>query len=125
MNGADVEISYKDNKLRKVCTEYKLAIKFFGGNRKYAEKLFSRINAIEQATNLKDIILYMPQFHFHKLKGNYEGFFAIDLSSRANKWRIILQPLDDNKNIFNPCNIDEIADKVRIVEIIELSAHYE
>jgi len=120
-----VEISYKDNKLRKVCTEYKLAIKFFGGNRKYAEKLFSRINAIEQATNLKDIILYMPQFHFHKLKGNYEGFFAIDLSSRANKWRIILQPLDDNKNIFNPCNIDEIADKVRIVEIIELSAHYE
>ena len=54
MNGADVEISFKDNKLRKVCTEYK----------------------IEQATNLKDIILYIPQFHFHKLKGNYEGFFC-------------------------------------------------
>ena len=53
----------------------------------------------------------MPQFHFHKLKGNYEGFFSIDLSSMANKWRIILQPLDDNKNRFNPCNIDEIADK--------------
>ncbi len=120
-----MEISYKDNKLRKVCTEYKIAIKFFGGNSKYAKKLFSRINAIEQATNLKDIILNMPQFHFHKLKGNYEGFFAIDLSSRADKWRIILQPLDDNKNRFNPCNIDEIADKVRIVEINELSAHYE
>jgi proteic killer suppression protein len=57
--------------------------------------------------------------------GNYEGYFAIDLCSRADKWRLILQPLDDEKKIFEPCNIDEIADKVKIVNIEELSAHYE
>jgi len=120
-----VEIIFKNKKIKKICTEYKSAVKFFGGNRKYAEKLFSRMNAIEMASCLKDIILNMPNFHFHKLMGNYEGYFAIDLCSRADKWRLILQPLDDEKKIFEPCNIDEIADKVKIVNIEELSAHYE
>ena len=26
-----------------------------------------------------------------------EGFFAIDVKSRRDKWRIILQPLDENE----------------------------
>ena len=41
------------------------------------------------------------------------------------KWRIILQPLDEQENVFDPCNIDEIAAIVKIVEIREVSAHYE
>ena len=41
------------------------------------------------------------------------------------KWRIILQPLDEEENIIDPCNIDEIAAIVKIVEIREVSAHYE
>ncbi len=54
-----------------------------------------------------------------------EGMFAIDVKTRKDKWRIILQPLDDNEEIFDPCHIDEIASTVRIVEIREVSAHYE
>lgn len=33
--------------------------------------------------------------------------------------------MDDNKKPYDPCNIDEIATVVRIVEIKEVSAHYE
>lgn len=51
--------------------------------------------------------------------------FAIDVKSRTDKWRIILQPLDEKEEVFDPCNIDEIAVIVEIVEIREVSAHYE
>ena len=47
------------------------------------------------------------------------------MKSRRDKWRIILQPLDENKEVFDPCNMDEIASYVKIIEIIEVSAHYE
>ena len=67
----------------------------------------------------------MPTFRFHKLNGKLEGFFAIDVKTRRDKWRIILQPLNEEENVFDPCNIDEIAAVVKIVEIREVSAHYE
>lgn len=89
-----------------------------------AVSLMARINAIEQATVIKDIIM-MPAFRFHKLKGNLKDYFAIDVKTIRDKWRIILQPLNDNEVIFDPCNIDEIAAVVKIVEVREVSAHYE
>ena len=89
-----------------------------------AISLMSRINAIEQANVIKDIIL-MPTFRFHQLKGKRKGYFAIDVKTIRDKWRIILQPLNDDEMIFDPCNIDEIATIVKIVEISEVSAHYE
>lgn len=55
----------------------------------------------------------------------YTIIFAIDVKSRRDKWRLILCPLFDQENEFNPCHIDEIAVSVRIVEIMEVSAHYE
>ncbi len=54
-----------------------------------------------------------------------EGFFAIDVKSRSEQWRIILQPLDENGKPYIPCNIDRIAGSVKIVEIVEVSKHYE
>lgn len=90
--------------------------------------LLSRINALEQADVLKDIVV-QPAFHFHKLKHksgrDLEGYFAIDVRSRRDPWRILLQPLDENENPYVPCNIDQIAGKVRIIEISEVSRHYE
>lgn len=49
----------------------------FGGNAALATSLFARINAMQQASVIKDIVM-MPTFHFHKLSGNMDGFFAID-----------------------------------------------
>ena len=67
--------------------------------------------------------------HFHKLENkggrDLEGYFAIDVKSRRDQWRIILEPLDENKKPYVPCNIDEISQNVRIVEIMEVSKHYE
>ena len=86
------------------------------------------MNALQGAETIKDIIV-QPTFHFHKLENkngrDLEGFFAIDVKSRREQWRIILQPLDENGKPYIPCNIDRIAGSVKIVEIVEVSKHYE
>lgn len=102
----------------------KTALKLFGGDKNLALSLLSRINAIENADVIKDIIM-TPQFHFHKLQRNYEGYFAIDVKTRRDKWRIILCPLNENEEKYQQCHIDELADNVKIIEIREVSAHYE
>lgn len=121
-------IEYASNKVENQCTNLSEAKKLFGGNTPLAVSLLTRINAINAAENMKDIIV-QPAFHFHKLtnKGNkkLEGYFAIDVKARKDAWRIILQPLDENKNPFVPCNIDEISDRVKYIEITEVSNHYE
>lgn len=123
-----MELVYISETVKSQCTNVKVAKKLFNGNSQLTISLLSRINALQQAEVLKDIIV-QPTFHFHNLKNkngrNLEGYFAIDVKSRKDQWRIILQPLDENENPYIPCNIDQIAGKVRIVEISEVSKHYE
>lgn len=119
-----MEIRYANNKVKAQCTSLKAAENLFGGNKNLALSLHARINAIEQAPVIKEIIL-MPQFHFHKLKGRMKNYFAVDVKSRRDKWRIIFYPIKENGEEYYPCNIDEIASVVTIVEILEVSAHYE
>ena len=119
-----MKIIYVDKKIEKQCTDLKTALKFFGGNKGLAVSLLGRINAIKQAVVIKDIIM-MPNFHFHSLNGNLDGYFAVDVKSRRDKWRIILRPLDEEEKVFDPLHIDKIASIVQIVEIKEVSAHYE
>ena len=124
-----VKLIYYDRKTEDVCTNINKAIKHFGGNKNMAISLFSRINALISAETIKDICA-QPQFHFHKLfnrgrNKNLEGYFAIDVKGRADKWRIILEPLDENELPYKQCNIDTIASKVRVVGIKEVSNHYE
>ena len=99
-----MQLLYNNSKVQKQCTDLKIAKKLFGGNAALATSLFARINAMQQASVIKDIVM-MPTFHFHKLSGN--------------------KPLDENKEPYDPCNIDEIAGVVRIVEVKEVSNHYE
>ena len=93
-----------------------------------SKSLLARINALGSADNIKDIIV-QPAFRFHTLRNkkgkDLEGYFAIDVKSIRDPWRIIMQPLNSDKQPYNPCNIDEIAESVRIVEIAEVSRHYE
>lgn len=123
-----MELQYVSEKIKIQCTSVKAAKKLFGGDNVLATSLLARINALEKADTIKDIIV-QPTFHFHNLSNkngrNLEGFLAIDVKSRREQWRIILQPLDENKNPFNPCYIDQISSYVRIVEITEVSKHYE
>ena len=119
-----MKINYASDEVKLQCTSMKAAMKLFGGNKILATSLLARINAIGSADVIKDIIA-MPSFHFHNLHGKLEGFFAVDVKSRRDKWRIVLQPLDEEEKPFDPCHIDEIAVIVRIVEIREVSPHYE
>lgn len=123
-----MELVYASDKIKNQCTNLKIAKKVFGGDTSLATSLLARINALEQADTIKDIIV-QPTFHFHNLSNKYgrnlDGFFAIDVKSRKDPWRIILQPLDENKDTFDPCYIDRIASCVRIVKITEVSKHYE
>lgn len=124
----DLELVYASEKVKSQCTSVKAAKKLFGGDAVLTRSLLARINALEKADTIKDIIV-QPAFHFHNLENrqgrNLEGFFAIDVKSRREQWRIILQPLDENKEPFDPCFIDQISAYVRIVEITEVSKHYE
>lgn len=123
-----MELVYLTENIKSQCTSVKAANKLFGGNAGLTTSLLARINALENADNLKDIIV-QPTFHFHKLgnknRRDLEGFFAIDVKSRKEQWRIILQPLDVDKKPFNICNIDQMAGIIKIVEITEVSKHYE
>lgn len=123
-----MELEYASEKVKQQCTSLKAAKKMFGGDTALATSLLARVHALESADTIKDIVV-QPTFHFHKLankKGNnFEGYFAIDVKTRKEPWRIIMQPLDANKRPYEPCNIDEIAAVVKIVEIEEVSKHYE
>lgn len=123
-----MEIKYASKKIEEQCINIKAASKLFGGNQILVKSLFSRINALQNAIVIKDIIT-LPTFRFHSLKNkqnkDLEGYFAIDVKSRKEPWRIIIQPLNQNKNPFVPCKIDEISMIVRIIEIKEVSKHYE
>ena len=96
---ANVQLLYNNSKVQKQCTDLKTAKKLFGGNAALATSLFARINAMLQASVIKDIVM-MPTFHFHKLSGNMDGFFAIDVKTRRDPWRIIIQPLDENEEPY-------------------------
>lgn len=123
-----MELVYASDKIKTQCTSVKAAKKLFNGDMALTTSLLARINAFESANSIIDIII-QPTFHFHKLKNkngrDLEGFFAIDIKSRKEQWRIILQPLDDNKKPYVPCYIDQIASYVKIIEITEVSKHYE
>lgn len=119
-----MKIVYANKKTERQCTDLREATKLFGGNKALALSLLARINALEQADVINDIRMLKP-FRFHNLKGNYDGYFAIDVKTIREKWRIIIQPLDSNEKAFSTCHIDEIANSVRIVKVNEVSAHYE
>lgn len=124
----DLKVNYSTEKVKNLSEDLRIAKKFFNGNTLLANSLMARINALKQADTIKDIIV-QPAFHFHKLINkngrDLEGYFAIDVKSRREQWRIIIEPLDENEQTYNPCNIDEIAENVRVVEIMEVSKHYE
>lgn len=123
-----MELEYASEKVRAQCTSVKAANKLFGGDASLTKSLLARINALSNADTIKDIIV-QKNFRFHDLENkkgrNLEGYFAIDVKTIREPWRIILQPLNEEKLPYNPCNIDEIAGCVRIVEIMEVSKHYE
>ena len=123
-----MEIIYVSRKKEEECTDMKSISKKFGGDMIIIQNLQSKINALKEAITIKDIIS-LPTYRFHNLRNkngrNFDGYFAIDVKTRKEPWRIIIQPLNENKEPYNPCRIDEIAASVKCIKIVEVSRHYE
>lgn len=121
-------VDFKSEKLQTQCSVLGEAKKLFGGDKQLAISLLARVNALQMADTIKDIVI-QQQFYFHLLKNkngrDLQGLFAIDVKTRKEPWRIIIKPLKEDGGEYVPCNIDEISNDVKRVEVVEVSKHYE
>ena len=96
-----MDITYKNNKIKKVCTDAKTAERTYG--REMAEKIHQRIDEIDAA----DTIEMMIQFHIgrcHQLAQKRKGQYAVDL---VYPYRLVFEKNGDEIQI---ANILEIVD---------------
>ncbi len=96
-----MEIMYKSNKIKKVCTEAKTAERTYG--REMADKIHQRIDEIGAA----DTVDMMIQHHIgrcHSLTQNRKGQYAVDL---VHPYRLVFEKNGDEIQI---ANILEIVD---------------
>lgn len=96
-----MEITYKNNKIRKICTDIKVAEKTYGAQ--MAEKIDMRISEISAA----DTVEMMIQFRIgrcHPLTQNRKGQYAMDL---VHPYRLVFEK---NGNEIQIANILEIVD---------------
>ena len=96
-----MDITYKNNKIRKVCTDAKTAERIY--RREMADKIHQRIDEI----NAADTVEMMIQFHIgrcHPLTQNRKGQYAVDL---VHPYRLVFEKNGDEIQI---ANILEIVD---------------
>ena len=110
-----MELTYKNEKLKELCENPKYnkeLVKKYGSD--VAKKLPQRIKQLEAFNSLNDIPIN-PPFRRHKLSGDREGKFAINIT---NQYRLIFRQKENNIIIEDLREIKEI-------EIMEVSKHYE
>ena len=96
-----MDITYKNKKLEKICTDAKTAERTYG--LQMAEKIQQRIDEITAA----DTVEMMIQFHIgrcHPLSQNRKGQYAVDL---VHPYRLVFEKNGDEIQI---ANILEIVD---------------
>lgn len=96
-----MQITYKNKKIKKVCTEAKAAERIHG--REMADEIHQRIDEIGAA----DTVEMMVQFHIgrcHPLTQNRKGQYAVDL---VQPYRLVFEKKGDEVQI---ANILEVVD---------------
>ena len=96
-----MDITYKNNKIKKICTDAKTAERTYG--REMADKIHLRIDQIHAS----DTVEMMIRFHIgrcHPLKQNRKGQYAMDL---VHPYRLVFEK---NGEIIQIANILEIVD---------------
>ena len=117
-----MKIIYSNKKVEKYCEDYNKAVKSFG--KEVATRLSDLLNAIESFPTLLDL-LSLPQYRLHALSQNrkYQYSFVIH---KGYKWRLIVYPLDEDGKILTDRNNEkEMMAKAVMVEILEVSEHYD
>lgn len=120
--GGSMKIIYSNKKTEKVCEDSKKAIKELG--KEVASRLSDLLNAIESFPTLLDL-LGLPQYRLHALGQNrlYQYSFVIH---KGYKWRLIVYPLDESGKVLkDKSNEKEMLSKAVMVEVLEVSDHYD
>ena len=117
-----MKIVYSNKKTEKLCEDFKKATKELGKD--VSIKLMELLNAIESFVNLYDLFV-LPQYRLHALHGDRANQYSFVIH-KGSKWRLIVYPLDeDGKLLINEGNEKELLIKSVIVEIVEVSEHYD
>ncbi len=110
-----MELYYKTTRLKELCENPKYSKKLI---QRYgldiAKKLPQRINELKAFATLEDVPS-SPPLRRHKLVGNLDGSFAININ---NQYRLIFRPYGNN------IIIDDLR-LIKNIEIMEVSKHYE
>ncbi|MCM1267657.1 MAG: type II toxin-antitoxin system RelE/ParE family toxin [Bacteroidales bacterium] len=96
-----MDITYKNKKIEKICTDAKTAEKTYG--KEMAEKIHQRIDEITAT----DTVEMMIRYHIgrcHSLSQNRKGQYAMDL---VHPYRLVFEK---NGNEIQIANILEIVD---------------
>ncbi len=117
-----MKIIYSNRKTEKICEDSKKAIKELGYD--VARKLSDLLNAIEAFPTLLDLKV-MPQYRLHPLFGNREYQYSFVIH-KGYKWRLIVYPLNDKGEILkDKSNENQMLSKAVMVEVLEVSEHYD
>lgn len=115
-----MEILYKNKRVEKeFSSQYKKSWKYPST---VERKLIAAENFIQSAVSLNDVIHY-PPFHFHRLEGKRKAEWSIYLGNTG--YRVAMIPCDDEGNEIVDGDIIAQCKQIKIVEITEVSNHYE
>ena len=115
-----MQILYKNETVkRQFCSEYKKTWRYPEPVKK---KIEAAENYIKNACSLMDIANY-PPFHFEKLKGKRKEEWSIRLGNTG--YRVTMIPCDDNGIEITNGDIMSQFKMIKIVEVTEVSKHYE
>ena len=117
-----MKLIYKTKKVEECCNNSKSATRNYGSE--IGKKLIDLIVALESAPCLYDISR-LPQYRLHALKGKRKNQYTITIH-RSSKYRLIIYPMDEDGNILKSMeNEKELLVKTLMIEIVEVSEHYE
>lgn len=117
-----MKISYSNKKTEIICKDYKKAVIKLGDD--VARRLSDLINALESFPTLLDI-KGLPQYRLHPLGYDREFQYSLVIHKRY-KWRLIIYPLDEDGNILkDKSNENGMLSKALMIEVVEVSEHYD
>jgi plasmid maintenance system killer protein len=117
-----MKLIYSDKKTQSLCEDYKTAVKKL--NKDVADKLMVLIQLLESFVALGDLSS-LPQYRLHGLTGNRANQYSLVIR-KGTKWRLIVYPLDENEQLLtDKSNEKEMLSKAVVVEVVEVSEHYD
>jgi len=96
-----LEVNFKTKKLQKQFENHKEAFRAYGQD--VGKKYIMRVVTLQRATSFDDLCK-ITSLHFHPLKGNRKGEYAITL---VGKWRLIITNDGDE---FDIAKVEEVSD---------------